>query len=418
MAGEDNDRDIPGGLREELSKIDDYEEDELDEDVLTADDVAGVVTYTLDWSVQSLLEKIGTSFDIDPSFQRRDAWSRRHKSRYIESLMLGLPVPQIVLAEDRTRKGRFIVLDGKQRLLTMKQFANPQESQKGLSLGKLEFLTQFNGKTYEKIKKVDDGEGWLEAFLSQPVRTIVVRNWGKSAVLYQIFVRLNQYSVPLSPQELRQALFPGDFTVWINKRSAESEQVRRARRLKAPDFRMRDAEMLLRSISFMDHLEEYSGNLREFLDEACEKGNADWAAKEAEYKDMATRCEQAIDHTFTIFGADAFYRYGSDEETSDYIRRFNVAVYDLMCALFSASTIEKAAVEDSSEQLRNAFEELCVSNQRFQDTLKTTTKTETATAIRILIYGEKVQEITGWDLPVLDRARTLLLASRKTSHQL
>ncbi|MEU4699815.1 DUF262 domain-containing protein [Nonomuraea dietziae] len=391
---------------------DELGENELGEDILTAADVADVVTYTLDWSVQSLLEKIGTTFDINPAFQRRDAWNGTRKSLYIESLMLGLPVPQIVLAEDRHQKGRFIVLDGKQRLVTMKQFAKPNDNYKALSLGKLQFLTQFKGKTFAKIQKMEEGDAWLESFLAQPVRTIVVRNWGKAAVLYQIFVRLNQYSVPLSAQELRQALFPGEFTTWINNRSIESKAIRKARRLKAPDFRMRDAEMLLRTVAFQDRLEEYSGNLREFLDDSCELGNRNWSSRSEEFEMLAKACERAIAYTFIIFGESAFYRYEGSGTEAGYIRRFNIAVYDLMCAVFSATEIDGAAIVDNAAALRGAFEKLCVEDQRFQDTIKSTTKTEAATSERIIRYGTLVQEIIGIELSVLDSAKNLLAGTK------
>ncbi|TXK42376.1 DUF262 domain-containing protein [Nonomuraea sp. C10] len=398
-----------GESEESLDELaEDINEDELGEDVLTAADVADVVTYTLDWSVQSLLEKIGTTFDINPAFQRRDAWNGTRKSLYIESLMLGLPVPQIVLAEDRTHKGRFIVLDGKQRLVTMKQFAAPNEHFKALSLSKLQFLTQFKGKSFARIQKSEDGQEWLDNFLAQPVRTIVVRSWGKPAVLYQIFVRLNQYSVPLSPQELRQALFPGDFTVWINNRSAASSQIRRARRLKAPDFRMRDAEMLLRAVAFQDHLEDYTGNLRQFLDETCERGNQNWSSQAEHYQALANICEKAIERTFAVFGSNSFYRYEQTEKSSEYIRRFNVAVFDLMCAIFSSAEISDEDVSEHAATLRQAFEKLCAEDQRFQDSIKSTTKTEEATAGRILRYGGEVQKILDIELAIIQRASNLL----------
>ncbi|MFM5890715.1 MAG: DUF262 domain-containing protein, partial [Dolichospermum sp.] len=65
---------------------------------------------------------IRNNIQLTPRFQRRDAWDITLKSRFIESLILGFPVPQIVLAVNRQEKGKFIVLDGKQRLLTILQF--------------------------------------------------------------------------------------------------------------------------------------------------------------------------------------------------------------------------------------------------------------------------------------------------------
>lgn len=63
------------------------------------------------------------NIDLDPKFQRRDAWDQYDKSRLIESLILGLPVPPIILAERKGVKNKYIVIDGKQRLLTLRQFS-------------------------------------------------------------------------------------------------------------------------------------------------------------------------------------------------------------------------------------------------------------------------------------------------------
>jgi len=150
--------------------------DEIDDETdgsaaLTAEDVQDVLLYTLDWSVQSLLDRIGSAFDINPAFQRRDAWAQDRKSRYIESLMLGLPVPQVVLAEDRSVKGRFIVLDGKQRLITMKQFGRPDDSFSAFKLKKLDFLKQLNGKRFDQIRGTTGTQGSF-----QPACSMVVSN--------------------------------------------------------------------------------------------------------------------------------------------------------------------------------------------------------------------------------------------------
>jgi hypothetical protein len=63
------------------------------------------------------------SIDLNPNFQRRSAWTDKRQSLFIESLILGLPIPQLILAEDKTKKGSFIVIDGKQRLLAILRFS-------------------------------------------------------------------------------------------------------------------------------------------------------------------------------------------------------------------------------------------------------------------------------------------------------
>lgn len=382
------------------SELPSEDDDQLSEESgeLSAADVEPLVLYTLDWSVQSLLERIGSTFDISPAFQRRDAWDRTRKSLYIESLMAGLPVPQIVLAEDRELRGRFIVLDGKQRLVTMKQFASPSLTFPSFRLRGLQFLPELDGKTFDEIFSSMETSEYAEAFLAQPVRTIVVRNWKRVEVLYHIFVRLNQGSVSLSPQELRQALFPGQFTRWIDERSAKSTPIQGARRLKREDFRMRDAEMLLRYVALEDSLETYGGNLRSFLDDACATGNKKWPTRADHYAALADRCEQSIGSVFEVFGENSFLRFDGER----YVRRFNIAVFDAMTVVFSDPAV--AAIHPlPAAELQAAYERLSIENETFHRSLISTTKTTSATLGRILWLAEAVGAVLGVKPAVIDR---------------
>lgn len=385
---------------------DDVADYDLDEgELLSLETIADLVLYTLDWSVASLLERIGTSFDINPMFQRRDAWNTERKSLYIESLIVGLPVPQIVLAEDPSHKGRFIVLDGKQRLITIKQFAAPDERYPGFKLRKLEFARDAVGMNFKDMQESLTASELAESFLAQPIRTIVVRNWKDPAVLYQVFVRLNQGSVALSPQELRQALFPSAFTEWINTRSADSEPIHRARRTKKADFRMRDAEMLLRYVAFQQDLEAYRGVLRQFLDDACRREGANWAKTGVDYYEgLAVRCEQAIERTFGVFGRDAFMRF----ERDTYNRRFNIAVFDTMTAVLGDPSLADGEVESTRNEIKAAFENLCTTDVVFADSLQSTTKSIGATGERLRRFGTRVAELVDHPLEIVGRAEALL----------
>ena len=380
--------------------------DLIEEEEVSTEALSNLALYTLDWSVGSLLERIGGSIDIEPPFQRRDAWMQDRKSKYIESLMLGLPVPQIVLAESKTKKGQFIVLDGKQRLLTMKQFAAPDDKYRELILKKLEFLQQFNGKSLKTIEQSDTDLEYIANFLVQPIRTIVVRNWNDPAVLYRIFVRLNQGSLTLSPQELRQALYPGPFTEWINNRSAESKEILEARRIKRPDFRMRDANMLLRFIAFSESAENYRGNLRKFLDDACTNGAVKWNQFGQDYfENMALRCEKSIKRTFESFDhSSAFYRFNG----STYNTSFSLAVYDLMTSVLGDESITDEEFLSISSDIRPLFEDLCTNNSQFRDSLISTTQSIVSMGGRIQIFGSRISELVGHDLAIMPRVNFLL----------
>ncbi len=90
-----------------------------------------------DWTAETIIGQLAKgNISLDPIFQRRDAWTPPRKSKFIESIILGLPIPQIVLAEARDKKGSFLVIDGKQRLLTLQQFGgvNLEEDQEPLKL--------------------------------------------------------------------------------------------------------------------------------------------------------------------------------------------------------------------------------------------------------------------------------------------
>ncbi|WP_158251897.1 DUF262 domain-containing protein [Cryobacterium sp. M15] len=98
-----------------------------------------------DWTVETLLSQLRQgNIDISPAFQRRSVWNAVRMSRFIESIFVGFPIPQLVLASDKSRRGVFIVLDGKQRLSAMRRFALDVEvDAHPLRLTGLDLLKQF-----------------------------------------------------------------------------------------------------------------------------------------------------------------------------------------------------------------------------------------------------------------------------------
>ena len=218
--------------------VDNFEQSQLDNE--SEEDIQNISTLSFsdlavsatDWTVDTLISQIKKgNIQLDPSFQRRDAWNNKVKSRFIESLFLGLPIPQIILAEQKEKKGKFIVIDGKQRLLSLKQFASPDSDEKPLKLSGLDIFSKFNRMTYSDILSgmyYDD----IDAFNNQTIRTVVIKNWKYVEILYLLFLRLNTGSVKLSPQELRQALYPGKFIDYINSTAVESASLKRMLNIK------------------------------------------------------------------------------------------------------------------------------------------------------------------------------------------
>jgi hypothetical protein len=186
-----------------------------DEEPVSREAVTHAVVTDTDWTAETILSQLRRgNIQLNPRFQRRDAWDATRKSRVIESLILGLPIPQLVLAEDKRRRGAFIVLDGKQRLLTLRQFAEGSVLGVGpaagefreLRLSRLDVRPDLHGYNLARLEDEPDKLDDLNALLNQTVRTVVVRRWPDEDFLNLVFLRLNTGSVPLSPQELRQAL--------------------------------------------------------------------------------------------------------------------------------------------------------------------------------------------------------------------
>jgi len=260
------------------------ENDEEDDAEVRMEQFSDAIVYASDWTVETIISQISRgNININPRFQRRDAWSINKKSLFIESVILGLPIPQIVLAVNKDARGKYIVLDGKQRLLTLLQFTGGWEGNNNcFSLHGLKLRDDLNGKTYSDIRteSIEDSD----QFSNYTIRSVVIKNWPNIDFLHTVFIRLNSKSTPLSPQELRQALFPGEFVFYINKRAGESKSLKALLGITEPDFRMRDVEILLRYLAFSFFISNYRGNLKKFLDDTCYEMNRNWLERQFEIK--------------------------------------------------------------------------------------------------------------------------------------
>src|SRR3954463_15765872 len=138
---------LQGGLQ-----FDDESDEQDVSEQLPPGTVAAVVSGT-DWTTETIVSQLKRkNIQLDPRFQRRDAWRKDRKSRFIESLIVGLPIPQIVLAESKQDRGKFIVLDGKQRLLSILQFWGIGQGENNrYSLSGLTLRQDLKGKSFEKL---------------------------------------------------------------------------------------------------------------------------------------------------------------------------------------------------------------------------------------------------------------------------
>lgn len=363
------------------------------EDIGEAGRQYNAVINQADWTVETIIQQIDKgNIELNPDFQRREAWRNTHKSQYIESLILNVPVPQIVLAERKDRRGKFIVIDGKQRLLALRQFHSKDEIFPAYSLSGLSIRTDLNGVSYQQLSSNLILEQDHNALENSTIRTAVIRNWGDENFLYTVFLRLNTGSVPLSPQELRQALHPGGFVKFVDDYSRDSELLHNVMGIKKADTRMRDAELVIRYFAFRNFLHTYTGNLKPLLDDTAEHFNRVWKSDQTEIQAQRADFEAAIEVTAKVFCTNNAFRKWNGER---YERPLNRAVFDVMTYFFSNAKTREVVGERGAE-VEAAFKKICM-EAGFRTAIEGTTKSIEAIYTRLRGWGLALRSL---DIPV------------------
>lgn len=352
---------------------------------------ADSVLFNTDWTVSTVVQQIERgNIDLQPAFQRRAAWDATRKSRLIESLIIGLPIPNLVLAENKDARGKFIVIDGKQRLISLYDFIS-RGSQSRLTLRDLTIRADLNGLTYEKIQaepKYKDDVNFLD---NAPIRTVVIRNWPTENFLYVIFDRLNSGSLPLSPQELRRALQPGPFLDYIDEYIAKSKGMKSALGVSALDRRMRDSELVLRFIAFEKKYPDYDGDFKEFLDDTVRYFNSRWDDRKPELDSILTRLEQALIASTKIFAPAEIFKKWNGERFEG---RINRAIFDAVVRYLADPQLERISVQKRAA-IVSKMKDLSVKNADFKRSIEQTTKSPLAIRTRLELWGKEFAATIG-----------------------
>lgn len=371
----------------------DDESDEQDvAEQLPRRSVAAFVSGT-DWTTETIVSQLKrTNIQLNPRFQRRDAWKRDRKSRFIESLIVGLPIPQIVLAESKQDRGKFIVLDGKQRLLSILQFWGLGEGENnGYSLSGVTLRKDLKGKSFLKLSTDPAFEADYNALCNQPIRTVVIRNWSDTNLLHTVFLRLNTGNVTLSPQELRQALLPGPFSDYVDDAAGQSKSLQRLLGLTEPDPRMRDIEIFARFLAFRFFAQTYPGRMKEFLDRTFEKFNANWNAEKVKIEEAKSDFESGVDELLEVFGQEVARKPTSAQ--------FNRAIFDALIFFHSQSAV-RDALRTKRLRVKKAYADLFSSGSKFVKAVESDTAGSPNTSARLRIWGDVLSQIAGHTIRV------------------
>lgn len=280
--------------------MDNYEDDlyeSLDENDYETEAVFTEYDLTAspnDFNIKTLFDFIKSGIVKIPGFQRNYVWDIKRASKLIESIIIGIPIPQIFLYQEA--KNRFIVIDGQQRYMTiyyymLKRFPRNEKrnelrkffegTEKGVPddiLNDNNYFIDFNLQLPEKLPDnpnplnrknyftLDDEI--KTTFELRTIRNVIIKenieNDINSSAIYEIFNRLNSGGINLKPQEIRASLFHSDFYKMLYKLN-QNEHWRKITPTVVPDLHMKDIEILLRSFAILKERDNYKPSMTKFL---------------------------------------------------------------------------------------------------------------------------------------------------------
>lgn len=305
-----------GGLEEHnvalVSAGEDTEvEDAHDEDAALPSSRYNVSSYGWDSDVEGLVKRLKRGNIFIPGFQRGFVWSRPEKSRFIESLILGLPVPNVFLAQDAKTKNLNIV-DGQQRLMSLQNFLEGKFYLTGRDIHQelqgCYFSREVAKTKTSKVLSDQDARTLSDAVL----HSIVIKpdpahddaEWGDeyNQSIIQIFRRLNTSGKPLQAHEVRTSILYGRLDSLIrdlNEHPAWRELFGNRH------SRLKDMELILRFIALRENFANYRSPMPKFLDNFMEENrdiSEDHAAK------IVDAFKNATDFVIKVFGEDGLRR--------------------------------------------------------------------------------------------------------------
>ena len=363
-------------------------EDNLDLDIDVPFDPSKIDIIAKTMTVSSLEDRLENGeLDLTPDFQRQaNIWDVKRKTRLIESILLRIPLPSFYFSEDL--EGGYAVVDGLQRLCAVFHFKNvallneatgaklPQLKLKGL-----QYLGELENKTYADLdRKFQRRISELE------ITANIIRANTPSAVKFNVFARLNQGGMPLNAQEIRNAIFPGEWRDEL-RRLAESGPFLQGTDGKVKTDRQQDMELVLRFIAIWQLGAPYrrpSGQtLDEFLNATVEHELSRWDA--TTWRQAGEAFHHAIDAAHRVRGKHAF-RKSVGEQIRNPVNR---GLFEAELIVFGALTSEELAL---------------VANRRLEvEVLFAKALTEDTDFNRSLLYGTGSPESSNARITALRR---------------
>lgn len=243
--------------------------------------------YLTEYSVELLASKMHDGEYEVPSYQREFTWEDERKSRFIESIIMGLPIPFLFFWE-KPDTGRLEIVDGSQRLRTIEQFILG-----GFRLGELDGLPLLSGFRFEDLP-----ESRQRKIRNRSIRGIILNEHADEQARFDMFERINTGSKIANKAEVRRGVLAGPFMAMIIELASETAFVDMTPMASKQVKEREREELVTRFFAYGDGLGGYRDRPAEFLFEYTKAMNvrfADDPAIESAYRDRfhATMAEVA-----------------------------------------------------------------------------------------------------------------------------
>lgn len=209
---------------------------------------------TKDYTLELLVSKFEKEDYYIPPYQRRFVWKESNKSLFIESVLLGLPIPFMFFAE--CDDGKLEIIDGAQRMQTLVAFTNNE-----FKLTKLQKLTDLEGFGFSDLSEVQQRKYYNRTF-----RIIVLDAEVSNDIRQDLFYRINTTGKKANDSEVRRGSYPGAFTNFIEKCCENSLFKRLCPISVIKELRYERFELVLRFFAYLNCYKEFDHDVSSFLD--------------------------------------------------------------------------------------------------------------------------------------------------------
>ena len=252
---------------------------------------------TKEFTVELLVSKFTKQDFFVPLYQREFIWTKQRQSRFIESVLLGLPIPFMFMAD--TPDGRLEIVDGAQRMNTLRSFMDNELVLEGLGT-----LTVLNGYRFQDLPLAQQRK-----FKNQTMRMIVLSDKTTEDAKLSLFERINTGSDTLRKSELRKGAYSGPFYSLIDELANNELFMRLCPVTPKLAKRGERQELVLRYFAYSDSYKSFKHDVANFLNDYIKGKNAEFRAnpslaksqrlaKKHEFEEMLGFVEQHFPYGF------------------------------------------------------------------------------------------------------------------------